>query len=210
VHNLTVVVSSTRPQRAGAVVAEWFAGVAECHRSFDVHVADLREIDLPLLDEPEEPRLHHYRGAHTMRWSALIDAAEAVVFVMPEYNHGYSAPLKNAIDFLGDEWEYKPVGFVCYGMTSGGLRAVHSIRPVVSALRMLPAADLVSVPLRRMLDGDGVLHPDAAMTEGALSLLDELARLVQASAVMRLLRDGEDGVDAARRATSTVHAPAAG
>jgi len=78
-----------------------------------------------LLDDPHLPRLRQYTRQHTSDWSALVDAVDAVVFVTPEYNFGYPATIKNAIDYLHSEWNYKPVGFVSYGGIAAGTRAVH-------------------------------------------------------------------------------------
>ncbi len=134
---------------------------------------------------PSTPRLRRYVHQHTKDWSAIVDAADAFVFVMPEYNYGFSAPLKNAIDFLSQEWAYKPVGFVSYGMTSAGLRAVQMIKQVVTTLKMMPVTEAVSVPLRRHLDANQVLHPDDIMETAAAGMLDELARLTSAFAPLR-------------------------
>ena len=79
------------------------------------------------------------------------------MIVTPEYNQGYPASLKNALDYLFYEWNDKPVAFVSYGMTSGGMRAVHQLKPVVSALKMVPVADSVTIHLRQALDADGRL-----------------------------------------------------
>jgi len=94
---LMIVIGSTRPGRAGISVAEWFIDHARRHGEFDVEVADLAELDLPMLDEPNHPPLRQYTQPHTRYWSAQVDAAEAFVFITPEYNHGYPAALKNAV-----------------------------------------------------------------------------------------------------------------
>jgi len=99
---LTIVIASTRPGRAGRPIAEWFADRARTHGAFDVHVADLAEIALPLLDEPHHPRLRRYEHQHTKDWSATVEASDAFVFVTAEYNHGYPAALKNAVDYAAD------------------------------------------------------------------------------------------------------------
>ena len=101
--NLLIIIASTRPGRAGLPVARWFEPIARAHGAFDVAVADLAEWNLPFLDEPNHPKLRRYTKEHTRRWSAEVDAADAFVFVMPEYNHGFNAPLKNAIDFIHQE-----------------------------------------------------------------------------------------------------------
>lgn len=147
---------------------------------------DLAELNLPFLDEPYaavdgQP----YQHAHTREWSAITAAADAFVFVMPEYNQGYSAPLKNAIDFLYFEWHDKPVAFVSYGMTSGGLRAATAIKPVVSAVKMMPIVETVVIHLRQALDVDGRLVPTPAMRDAAKAMLDELRRVTGAFQVLR-------------------------
>ncbi|MEE3919656.1 NAD(P)H-dependent oxidoreductase [Micromonospora sp. BRA006-A] len=105
---------------------------------------------------------------------------------MPEYNYGFSAPLKNAIDYLYHEWQHKPVGFVSYGMTSGGLRAVQMIKQVVTTLNMTPVNDQVVVFLRQALDEAGELRPDPGREEAAALMLDQLARLAAVLAPLRV------------------------
>jgi NAD(P)H-dependent FMN reductase len=107
------------------------------------------------------------------------------VLVMPEYNYGFSAPLKNAIDYLYHEWRHKPVGFVSYGMTSGGLRAVQMIKQVVTTLNMVPVNEAVTIFLRQALDDAGELRPDPGRDEAADLMLDQLARLAVALAPLR-------------------------
>lgn len=118
---LQIVIGSTRPGRVGLPVAQWFSQRAREHAGFKVELVDLAEVNLPLLDEPNHPRLHQYTHEHTRAWSATVARGEAYVFVHPEYNYGLNAALKNAIDYLFGEWQYKAVGFVSYGGVSGGL-----------------------------------------------------------------------------------------
>lgn len=174
---LTIIVASTRPRRVGRQIADWFAAHARGHGGFDVHIADLAEVDLPLLDEPYEPAERRYQHRHTRDWSATIDTADGFVFVMPEYNNGFTAPLKNAIDYLAHEWRYKPVGFVGYGMSSSGLRAVGMIKQVVTNFPMVPVAETVSISLRDSLDDTGRFQPTDRMAAVATAMLDQLERL---------------------------------
>lgn len=178
---LNVIVASTRPGRVGGQVAEWFTQVAREHAGFDPQLVDLAQLDLPFLDEPEAAvEQRPFRHEHTRRWSAITAAADAFVIVMPEYNQGYTAPLKNALDYLYYEWNDKPVGFVSYGMSSGGMRAAQQLKPVVSALKMVPVAESVIIHLRQALDAEGTLVPTPAMQDAAKSTLDELSRLTSA------------------------------
>jgi len=190
--NLTIIIGSTRPGRAGAAIAQWFAARAKDHGGFDVTVVDLAEVGLPLLDEPNHPRLRQYTRQHTKDWSAVIDAADAFVFVSPEYNHGYSAALKNAIDYLHHEWQHKPVGFVSYGGVAAGTRAMQQLKQVVTAVRMLPVYDSVNIPFHaKLLDSDGVLRTNEVMDKAADTMLDELVRT---EAALRPLRPAPEPV----------------
>jgi NAD(P)H-dependent FMN reductase len=184
--NLMIVIASTRPGRGGSAVAEWFTERARSHGGFVVHVVDLAELTLPFVDEPNHPRLGQYTKPHTRDWSAQVAAADAFVFVTPEYNYGYPAPLKNAIDFLHHEWVYKPVGFVTYGGVAAGTRSLQQLKQVVSALKLTPVTEAVNIPFyTQFIDEDGVLHSNEVMRKAAQAMLDELARLEE---VLRPLR----------------------
>ena len=182
---LLIVIASTRPGRRGAPVADWFAAVARAHGGFDVEIADLAEIDLPLLNEPNDDARDDYVHEYTKQWSATVAAADAVVFVMPEYNRTFTAPLKNALDYLYYEWNYKPVGLVSYGGVSGGLRAAYAIKPALTALRMVPIDDGVTISRVRRHIVDGRLQADEMHADSATEMLDELAKLSAALAPLR-------------------------
>lgn len=184
---LHVITASTRPGRVGPTIAKWFVDQIAPELGFDVEVVDLGDMALPMLDEPNHPSEHLYLHEHTRRWSASVEAADAFVLVMPEYNVGFNAPLKNALDYLYTEWNHKPIGFVSYGMTSAGLRAVEMLKPVLVSLKMIPVHDAVSVPLRLRLGEDRVLHPDSVMTDAAHGMLAELRVLAEALAPLREL-----------------------
>jgi NAD(P)H-dependent FMN reductase len=182
---LLVIVASTRPGRIGLPVARWFLNVAEEHGGFAVELVDLAEWNLPMMDEPHHPRLRQYTHEHTLRWSALIEAADALVWVMPEYNHGYIAPLKNAIDYLVHEWAWKPVGLVSYGGLSGGTRATQLLKPVLSDLKMVPVAETVPIVYVSQMLKDGVFEPSESLTHTAQVMLAELQRVEAATRSLR-------------------------
>lgn len=172
---LQIILGSTRPGRAGAAVTEWFTEQARAHGGFVVDVVDLAEVDLPLFDEPNHPMTGTYVHEHTRAWSARVARANAFVLVTPEYNNGYPAVLKNALDYLNREWNYKAVGFVSYGGVSAGLRAVHQLKQVVTALRMVPVTDAVSIPfIPQRLDDSRVFRSDEITDSAAKKMLDEL------------------------------------
>ncbi len=182
---LMVMIASTRPGRAGLPVGRWFAERARADGRFEIDLADLAEIALPFFDEPHHPRLRQYAHDHTRAWSARVQAAEAVALVMPEYNFGYTAPLKNALDFLYWEWHYKPAGLVSYGGIAGGTRAQQLIKPVLTQLRMVPAAESVVIPFVARYIVDGTFRPDDTMVQSATATLNELHRLQRALAPLR-------------------------
>lgn len=182
---LTVVIASTRPGRAGLAVAQWFIALARSAGSFDVVVADLAEINLPMLDEPDHPRFRRYTKAHTLKWSAMVEASDAFVFVTPEYNYGYPASLKNAIDFLHQEWLYKPVGFVSYGGVAAGTRSVQQLKQVVTTLNMMPVSEAVAIPFVPQFIEDGELQANETMVQAAGAMLASLARFEEALRPLR-------------------------
>jgi NAD(P)H-dependent FMN reductase len=173
---LQVVIASTRPGRAGEPIGRWFAGQCRRDERFSVGVTDLAELALPLMDEPNLPRTRQYIHEHTRSWSRTVDAADCFVFVMPEYNHGFCAGLKNAIDYLHAEWARKPVGFVSYGGVSGGMRAVQLLKPVLTCLRMLPVTDQVALANYARYMRDGRFEPDSGAGLACRTMLDELYR----------------------------------
>jgi NAD(P)H-dependent FMN reductase len=178
---LQIIVGSTRPGRVGSAVAQWFHALAVKHEAFSVQLVELADLALPLYDEPNPPRLGRYVHEHTKRWSQIAAAGDAYVFVVPEYNHGYNAATKNALDFLHQEWQGKPVGFVSYGAAAAGARAVHGLLPVVTALGMVPCGNAVTIPqiARMVRPGEAFLGNERA-DEGAGLLLDGLSRLTLA------------------------------
>lgn len=143
---LQVIIASTRPGRAGKKVADYVVERIGVRDDLAIEVVDLAEVDLPLMDEPNHPRLRTYLHEHTRAWSETISRGDAYLIVMPEYNWSYNAPLKNAIDYLHVEWQGKPVALCSYGGISGGLRAAVAITVPLTylGLRMSPAA--ISIP----------------------------------------------------------------
>ncbi|MFI6451776.1 NADPH-dependent FMN reductase [Streptosporangium amethystogenes] len=172
---LQIITGSTRPGRAGAAVASWFADHARTHGGFEVELVDLAEVDLPMFDEPNHPMTGNYVNEHTRRWSARVSRAQAYVLVTPEYNNGYPAVLKNALDYLNREWRHKAVGFVSYGGVSAGTRATGQLKQVVTTLRMVPVQDAVHIPfIAQHLGEDGTFQATDAVVASAKKLLDEL------------------------------------
>lgn len=184
--HLLVIVASVRDGRVGESVADWFVAFARQHGAFDIEVADLKKIDLPLMTEPNHPRLMEYTQEKTWEWSRAVAAADAYVFVMPEYNFAATAPLINALDYLVQEWAYKPVGLVSYGGISGGLRAAQSIKPLITSLSMMPIKEAITIQwVAKQIDDDGRFEPIASHISSGTGMLDALARWSAALTAMR-------------------------
>ncbi len=182
---LHVVITSTRPGRGGLAVGNWFFEAAKAHGAFDVEKVDLAAQDLPLLDEPEHPRLQKYTNEHTKRWSAKVREADAFVFVVPEYDYGMPATLLNALHYLFHEWAYKPVGFVSYGGISGGMRSVQMSKLVIPTFRMMPIPEAVAIPFYVKQVENGVFIPQKPQLDSVKPMLDELGKWAGALAPLR-------------------------
>jgi NAD(P)H-dependent FMN reductase len=110
--DIAIIVGSTRPGRRAASIANWIHGIASKRSDARFQLVDIMDFDLPFLDEPAPAMMGKYTRPHTRNWAAKIDFFDAFIFIAPEYNHGMSAALKNAIDFLYKEWNNKAAGFV--------------------------------------------------------------------------------------------------
>jgi NAD(P)H-dependent FMN reductase len=183
--NLHIVVASTRPGRAGLPIGTWFHAFAQAHGKFEAKLVDLGEVGLPLIDEPHHPNLRQYTKEHTKAWSASVAAADAFVFVTPEYNYATPPALLNAFDYLFHEWHYKPAGLLSYGGLSAGLRAAQMTKLVVSALKMVPLSESVAIPFFRQHFKDDVFTPTEGHEKSATVMLDELLRWTNALKVLR-------------------------
>lgn len=185
-YNLKIITASTRPGRKGPALAEWIFETSKKHTEFSVALLDLAVINLPFLDEPNHPRLQKYEKEHTKKWSAAIAEADAFIFVLPEYNFSYPATLKNAIDFLYKEWNYKPVGIVSYGGIAGGTRSMQAIKQVINAVKMVAMVEAVNVPLfTKHIDEQNKFNADEPIQKSAEGMLKELLKWTESLKGMR-------------------------
>lgn len=182
---LNVVIASTRPGRVGELVAEWFIEVAKEHGGFEVHRSDLADFNLPLFNEPKHPRLQQYQYEHTKRWAADVDAADAYVFVVPEYNYGPTPALLNALNYVYLEWNYKPAGFVSYGGMSGGIRSVQLTKQTLTTLKVMPILEQVAIQMVNEHIVEGRFQPNEHHESSAPLMLDELKRWADALVTIR-------------------------
>jgi NAD(P)H-dependent FMN reductase len=166
---LAVIVGSNREGRFADIVGQWFSQCTDVRDDFEVDYIDLAELQLPYY----LPKEH---DANVRDYISRIDAANAFVVITPEYNHGYPAALKQAIDLAHQEWMAKPVAFVSYGGISGGLRAVEQLRQVFAELHATTVRDTVSFHLvSRAFDETGKPIDPTGPAEAAERMLDQLA-----------------------------------
>lgn len=182
--NIGVIIGSTRPGRVGPEVARWVLEVARRRSDAHFELVDIADFDLPLLDEPVPPSAHRYSRPHTLRWAERIAPLDGFVFVTPEYNRSIPGALKNAIDFLYEEWNNKAAGFVSYGSV-GGTRAVEHLRGVMGELQIADVRAQVTLSLFDDFEEMGRLTPRARQEHALHMLLDQL---VAWSGVLRPLR----------------------
>jgi NAD(P)H-dependent FMN reductase len=173
---IKVILGSTRPGRFGEQPANWIMDLAKEHPEATFELVDLKDMDLPLLDEAMPAAYGQYANEHTKAWSKVVAEADGFVFVTGEYNFSIPAAFKNAIDFLAAEWRYKPVAFVSYGAAGGGLNAVVHWRNVAANLSMFALRDNVMfIEYYKHLDEAGKLVPNEDQIAQGHKLLTNIA-----------------------------------
>jgi len=139
-----IIVGSVREGRVALPVARWVRASAGDREAIHTELVDLADWPLPMFALATSPAMGGYKDPLQLRWAVKIGEADAYILVSPEYNHGTSAVLKNALDYLYAEWNRKPVAFVSYG-NAGGARAVEQLRAIAVELRMAPLGEAVHI-----------------------------------------------------------------
>jgi NAD(P)H-dependent FMN reductase len=188
--HIQIVLASTRHQRRGEPIARWMADIAAARGDLTSELVDLAAFELPLLAGATPPPMRSDAREEAAReWADKIASADGYVLVVPEYNHGYPAAIKNALDHLFTEWNRKPVGFVSYGGLSGGVRAVEQLRQVAVELEMVPLRRQIAIPrIWEALSESGELRDPQEPQAGLL--LDDLVWWA------RTLRSGREAATA--------------
>lgn len=181
---IAIIIGSTRPGRNGEAVAKWVYEIAQKRSDAEFELVDIKDFNLPLLDEPVPPSMGQYSKPHTKVWAAKIASFDGYVFVAPEYNHGISGALKNAIDFLFSEWNNKAAGFVSYG-SMGGARAVEHLRVVMAEVQVATVRNQVLLSLFTDFENFSVFKPDPRHVKSANAMFDQV---IAWSGVLKTLR----------------------
>lgn len=156
-----VIISTTRPTRVGPQIAQWFFDQVKNTPDAEFELIDLKDFNLPLLDEPKSPMSGEYEHEYTKTWSEKVKGFDGFIFVTAEYNNGPPAALKNAIDVLYHEWDRKPVAFIGYG-TYGATRAVEQLVDITAKIGMAPLTKTFVGVTKSWdaLNEDGTLKPE--------------------------------------------------
>ena len=168
-----IITGSTRPNRKSRDVANWALEIARKRSDAEYELVDIKDFELPLLDEPMPPSMGRYQQPHTKRWAAKIASLDAFVFVSPEYNHGIPAALKNAIDFLFAEWKDKAAGFVSYG-AAGGARAVEQLRLVLAEVHVATVRAQVLLSMMTDFENFTTFKPASHHEKAVGTVLDQV------------------------------------
>lgn len=168
-----IILGSTRPGRNGEAVARWVHEIARKRSDATFELVDLKDFNLPLLDEPVPPSMGQYSKPHTKAWAAKIASFDAFVFVTPEYNHATSGALENALDFLYAEWNNKAAGFVGYGSALGA-RAVEQLRLICGELQMADVRAAVGLSLYTDFENFSAFKPDPRHVSSLDAMIDQV------------------------------------
>jgi NAD(P)H-dependent FMN reductase len=181
---VAIVIGSTRPGRKAEAVARWVYEIAKKRSDAVFELVDIKDFNLPLLDEAIPPSMGQYSQPHTKTWAAKVASFDAFVFVTPEYNHGPSGALKNAIDYLYGEWNNKAAGFVSYG-SSGGTRAVEQLRLVMGELQVADVRAQVALSLFTDFENFSTFKPAPLHEKSVNTMLDQVIAWGSALKIVR-------------------------
>jgi NAD(P)H-dependent FMN reductase len=179
-----IILGSTRPGRNGEAVAKWVFEAAKKRSDAAFELVDIKDFNLPLLDEPAPPSFGPGSKPHTKAWAAKIAEFDGFVFVTAEYNHGIPGALKNAIDFLFNEWNNKAAGFVGYG-SAGGARAVEHLRQIMGEVMVADVRAQVLLSLFTDFENFSVFKPGPHQDKSLVAVFDQVIAWASALKAIR-------------------------
>lgn len=180
-----IIIGSTRPHRNGEAVAKWFYELALSRKDSTFELVDLKDFNLPLLDEPAPASMGNYTHEHTKKWAEKINSFDAYIFVTPEYNHSTSGALKNAIDYLAKEWNNKAAGFVGYGSMMGS-RAVEHLRLIMAEMQVATVRAQVGLSLFTDFENYSIFRPGPHHAANVTTMLDQVVLWGEALKTVRV------------------------
>lgn len=181
---IQIIIGTTRPTRVSPQIAQWVLEQANARGDAEYEIVDIADFDLPMYDEPKPPKFHDYQNDHTKRWADKIAQADGYLFVTAEYNHGIPASLKNALDYVYEEWTNKAAGIVSYGSV-GGVRAAEQLRLVLGELQIADVQLNLAVNLHTDFENWSVFKPSDGLAEALKNLIDQTVAWSTALAPLR-------------------------
>ncbi|WP_150461998.1 NADPH-dependent FMN reductase [Nesterenkonia ebinurensis] len=185
-----IITGSTRPGRKSLAIAQWVQQHAQQRTDADFDIVDIAEFKLPLLDEAIPSSAGQYEHTHTQNWAAAIDSYDGYIFVAPEYGHSISGALKNALDFVGPEWNDKAAGFVCYG-AGEGVRAGEHLRLIAAELQMATVRAQVGLSLHSDFKNFETFSPVPLRNQQLDLMVEQVIRWSTALARLREVERGD-------------------
>lgn len=182
--NIAIIVGSTRPGRNSAAVSQWVMEQSKKRSDAKFDILDIADFNLPVLDEPVPASFGQYSKPHTKAWAVAVAKYDGYIFVTPEYNHSTSGALKNAIDYIYQEWNNKAAGFVSYG-SMGGVRAVEHLRGIAAELQLADVRAQVSFSLFTDFVNFSEFKPDPRHEQNAAALFDQVIAWSEALKALR-------------------------
>ena len=171
---IQIILGSIREGRKGERVAKWLYEHASKRTDMSLEFIDLRDYPLPLFAHGGFPSAGDI-APEAKKWAGKIAEADGFIWVTPEYNHGYSSVLKNAIDHIYSEWKQKPVALVSYGGLAGGARAAEGLRLVAAELHMASIREAMVIPrVSGAFNDKGEPTDPAALAKSADTMLNDL------------------------------------
>lgn len=188
---IALIIGSTRQHRFADIPAAWMKAQADARGDMDVEIVDLRDFNLPMFDEPASDAYMPSSNAAAVAWQKKIAGYDGYIFVVAEYNHSVTGPLKNAVDQAYTAWAHKPMAAIAYG-SMGGARALEHLRLIAVELQMVPTRNAVHIgggdfwKVHPGMGGSGNLADiEAALLPSAKATLDDLAWWAKATMAAR-------------------------
>jgi NAD(P)H-dependent FMN reductase len=176
--NVKLIIGSTRQGRVAKPIADWLVAHAKAE-GIELGVLDLAEINLPMYDAAVPPAYMPTQTTEGKAWQAKVAETEAFVFLTAEYNRSIPAPLKNAIDYLFDEWKEKPAAIVSYGYVDGGGSATKHLKDILSWVKMDIVEQSVAIPFTQELFENGQFKDiDAALSSVKAPFIEVLKAVI--------------------------------
>ena len=181
---IQIIVGTTRPGRVSEQIAKWALEQAQKRSDAEFEIVEVTDYGLPLYDEPTPPKMHNYTNQHTLNWAKKVNEADGYIFITAEYNHGIPASLKNALDFIYEEWTNKAAGIISYGSV-GGVRAAEQLRLVLGELQIADVQLNTAINMNTDFENWSVFKPSEGLNEAVANLYNQTVAWTKALEPLR-------------------------